>query len=163
VTTSNFTLALVTLLFFLSCNQTTEPTGDGRIVWYEGIDGVQLGQDSSTVVHLLGDPSNITPLDSLGISFEYLTGPHAGLVISVYPTPGPHGSGVHTVLAKAPFTGQTDKGIGIQSTRQQVHDRYGTPSDAREFFDWYIRDSIMTVLNYESDVVNLIAVAKIDE
>jgi hypothetical protein len=151
-------LAFASILLMLGCDKTVEPTGDGRIVFFEGIDGVRFGQDTATVVQRLGRPNVIEPLDSISITLRYTTGSHAGLTLSYYLTPGLQGQGITTMLVQAPYSGQTSKGIGIQSLRNDVVVRHGAPAIATEISDtWTLNDSIATVIFYDGDRVELIA------
>lgn len=111
----------------ISCDNGVAPNDNDRIVLYESVDGVRIGDDAAMVIRKLGQPSSVVQGDFPGVRFEYHDGVHATMNIVIYdPTAIP--SGVVSLAVFAPYSGKTEEGIGIGSTHQEVLEGLGEPS-----------------------------------
>ncbi len=123
VATAMFTLALL-----CGCGL-IDPADDARIIVAESIDDVRLGDDTTAVIRKLGRPDYIGLGDFAGVIYDYTTGAHAGMSVSIwYVTP----KGARSIGVSAPYTGTTRSGIGIGTTRSRVIEVLGVPYSTKD-------------------------------
>ena len=115
------------MFFFINCQNSDSLSPnqkDGRIVFGSNIDGIKIGDDSSTVISVLGKPDNVGIGDFPGVSFEYTVGEYAGMSIVIWTETG---EGVKSVWVSNSYSGKTATLIGIGSTREELHQSYRQP------------------------------------
>lgn len=130
---SLFSLAIV--LSSISCHdagvEVVKPDegGVGIILPGIGIEGIALGNSEETVAQKLGKPSAKGWADGLyrgWRTYAYWEGQHAGLEIYFIDNGDSYGpADVLTVLS--PYGGKTSEGIGLGSSLETVHQKYGKP------------------------------------
>ncbi|HET6568001.1 MAG TPA: hypothetical protein VFG50_08545, partial [Rhodothermales bacterium] len=93
-----------------------------RIVWGESIEGVEIGDDSATVVQKLGHPA-YWPQEGGGVTLRYLEGRLNTTNVFVTKTVG-----VFLVEVQKPYGGMTKEGVQIGMIRGEALRRLGKPS-----------------------------------
>jgi hypothetical protein len=120
---------LLTACFVLACERPfVEPPADerGRIVLGVSVDGARLGEDTSTVFVKLGPPARIVR-GGANIRFFFDVGPAAGVELYFDVEPSGFLSARSAFRITAPYDGQTEEGIGIDSRRAEVIESIGEP------------------------------------
>jgi len=154
---TRFLIATCALLLLpISCTDLGPETNAGRIVWNTSIDRIAHGDDSLTVVRKLGPPSAINsgispgdaPVAFNGCTLYYTSGSHAGLMIVIWRQPSSWGVGARYISAGPPYAGTTREGIGLGSTRDEVHRAFGPASESGHSTDWYIGTVNRTMVAY---------------
>lgn len=131
-----FALILVSLLLTSpGCDQSDPSESNARIT-EDGVDGVKFGDTIIDIRRILGDPQVISHLDGPLRSWYgagYTTGEHAGLTVYSINIAGQPDTTVpvDAFVIRAPFGGQTSKGIEIGSTKQGLVDAFGEPELVR--------------------------------
>jgi hypothetical protein len=145
------------ILMPLNCTDLGPESDAGRIVWNTSIERILHGDDSLTVVRKLGPPNAITsgllpgdaPVAFPGCTLHYTSGSHAGLMIVIWRQPSSSwGLGARYISAGPPYTGTTKEGIGLGSTREEVHRAFGPPTESGHSIDWYIGPVNRTMVAY---------------
>jgi outer membrane protein assembly factor BamE (lipoprotein component of BamABCDE complex) len=114
-------------LTILACSNGVQPDATlGRIVMYESVDGVALGEDTMSVIQKLGRPSSIGVGDFPGVVFEYHEGVHATMSVVIY-NPSAIPSGVTSITVSSPYQGRTAEGVGLGMARDLVMATLGRP------------------------------------
>lgn len=103
---------------------------DPRIVWGESIEGVRLGDDSLSVIQRLGEPSSVGAEDYFFTSMYYFEGRLRET--DVYLWKGQ----VFNIRLIPPYKGQTQTGVGIGMSREDVLKRLGAPDRSPAFYDF---------------------------
>lgn len=110
----------------------------GRIIPWESIDGVNLGDTPDTVSKKLGKPKYEGVWDGAyasGIAYSYEEGNCAGLSVLFNDN--------KTVIAfdiNKPYSGTTKEGIGIGSSSKSLHDIYGVPNKITFTYETYYKN-----------------------
>jgi hypothetical protein len=118
---------LALLFFFQACKDTsTQPTDEGRIVLGVSIDNVEIGDDAPTVSQKLGPPNFVSQDDFKGFIYSYTEGKYSLMRVSLSEDMS-LGLGVIVVLVEPPYTGKTNSGFGIGSSREKALDILGLP------------------------------------
>jgi hypothetical protein len=136
---------------------------EGRIVWGKNIDGILIGDDSTTVIQKLGRPSGIGLGDFSGYIYEYYEGMFAGMSISISDdsTLG-LGFGVFAVHLQAPYNGTTNEGIGIGTSREVAITSFGLPNKSEGLFDLWLFEKIGWTIVYDTtNTIKAISFGKI--
>jgi hypothetical protein len=149
---------LFVISFLISCDQGVEPDPLlGRIIISESIDGVKIGDNTSTVILKLGPPTAISYPDFPGEIYEYSDGMHATMYVAIYAaseTP----SGVFSISVISPFNGKTSEGVGLGMDRNSVLAKIGNPTESPPTdngqLDRYIFEKVHFELFYENGVVS---------
>jgi len=122
---------LILFLFLLAgCNViNSDDQEQSRIILGESIDGVKIGDNTKTVIDKLGQPDEILMGDFAGYIYNYKNGIHAGLGVSIL---SEQGKGVSSIGISKPYSGKTISGIGIGSSRENVIQLLGKPTQSGE-------------------------------
>ena len=126
-----------TILFLLfifivisSCSNPMEAEDNTKIFPGKGIDKINLGDSVTKVRNEYGDKCN-------ELLFNYSYNGQQGTVhyievegegITFYFSSGV----VDFIVIKAPYSGVTEKGIGIGSTEEEVENKYGSPDSSTD-------------------------------
>ena len=118
---------------FIGCSKNPVNSEFGRIIPWESIDGVNLGDTPDAVNKKLGlydENFNWDGIYSGGMVYDYNDGFHAGLRVFIGDA-----DYVDDISVKSPYTGKTKEGIGIGSSLASVHDVYGVPDKTHSIND----------------------------
>ena len=121
-----------------SCSKNPVESEFGRIIPWESIDGVNLGDTPDTVNKKLGDPDGGGEWDgayAVGLLYMYEEGHYAGFEVLFI--------GYNTVIAlsiRKPYSGTTKEGIGIGSSLKSLHDIYGVPNKITNNYEKYYKN-----------------------
>lgn len=86
-----------------------------RIILGKSIDDVEIGDDSTTVIANLGEPDEIALGDYAGYFFLYTRGKHNGISVTIHSE-----KGAQAINVRSPYSGVTETGIGIGTSREMV-------------------------------------------
>lgn len=75
--------AVLTLALMCGCGL-VDGGNDARIVLGDNIDDVRIGDDTMAVIRKLGRPDHIAIGDFDGVIYQYTTGAHAGMSITIW-------------------------------------------------------------------------------
>ena len=150
------TMKSVFLVFFFvaGCAKSIEPdTSLGRIIINDNIDGVKLGDNDTTVIQKIGEPSSKIFPAFPALIFAYNQGVHATMSTIIYyqnATP----SGVRSITVSSPYQGKTQEGIGIGSSRNYVVSKLGNPTESVKvdgvLFDRYVLEKSIFEIGYDT-------------
>jgi hypothetical protein len=152
---------LVLILFFcfalVGCSGGVEPDPlFGRIIVNKSIDGVEMGDDTTTVIQKLGHPSFIGYGDFPGVAFQYSEGVHAGLSLVIF-DPFATPNGVTSISVLEPYQGRTSNGVGLGMDRNSVLARLGSPTDSSRTdagqVNRYVFDKVVFHVWYTGNIV----------
>ena len=154
-------LSVVAFLMGAGCNlfdtngSADEPAA--RIVFGESIEGLRIGDDSTTVVETLGAPDEMAQDDFNGDIFRYTEGELALTEVAVSRDSG-LGLGVIDVRVSAPYGGRTKGGTGIGTPRGEVLEELGPPDivDASGRYATYLFEANAFVVEYRDEKIFLI-------
>jgi len=123
---------LIIISFFLiiisqGCTHTTESQGNFPIIWGKSIEGVSIGDDSTTVVRKLGNPTAIQWGDFDGYIFYYDAGSKYNRMEILIVKGHALNLGVISMQVYSPYKGTTKDGIGIGITREKTISILGQP------------------------------------
>ena len=156
------TMKGVFLVFFFvaGCAKSIEPnTSLARIIINDNIDGVKLGDDYTTVIQKIGEPSSTVFPGRPAVMFVYNEGVHATMSIIIYQNATP--SGVRSITVSSPYQGKTQEGIAVGSSRSYVLSKLGNPTESVKFdsvlFDRYILDKSIFQIAYDTVFVRSLA------
>lgn len=137
-----------------------------RIIFGKSIDGLTINMDSTEVIDLLGPPNEILIGDFSGVIFLYTQGKHARLSVTIYTV---HNStrlqGVVTVFASAPYSGKSEDGVSIGSSRQMTlrfvgqPDESGEGSQAGSIVDRYFYDTNVFIILYSDGQIEAVGMS----
>jgi hypothetical protein len=130
--TNIFVVILFPLVLFLcdacksSPTQSKDDSDTSSIIFGKSIEGIEIGDDSITVIRKLGQPTQILDGDFNGYILVYAEGilNYTNVFISNDLTLG---LGVIVVSIDGPFQGRSKDSIGIGSERYFVISKIGTP------------------------------------
>lgn len=102
-----------------------------KIIFGKSMEGIEIGNDSITVIQKLGKPSAIGIGDFKGYILEYTEGRlnYMSIIIS---NDNLLGLGVINVNVESPYQGKSKDSIGIDSDRNFVINRIGIPDTTYE-------------------------------
>ncbi|MEI7905779.1 MAG: hypothetical protein WCI84_00330 [Bacteroidota bacterium] len=153
----------VFIFLFTSCQHTTTPEPQSQIVLGDNIEGVQIGDDSSTVVRKLGKPSYIGDGDMNGYIFQYTEGRLAYTFVTISKDPL-FGLGTISVSLEGPYAGKTKDGIKIKCEREFVLGKIGVPDTSFAgsplTYDIYYFNKNGFTFTYENQIVHRIIMSK---
>lgn len=135
------TCFLLVLALTSSCTKSkspveAEPAPPMGIVWGESIEGVAIGDDSSSVVAKLGPPTSIAIGDFAGYTLFYEKGNLARTFVTIS-TDDKLILGVIGVTVTPPYKGATKSGIGLGSERNSVINQIGQPDEIADYAEIY--------------------------
>ena len=117
----------------LACDPDAPFSAEARVIPCKGVDGVAFGQTWAEVEAALGPPSLVGWADGIyrgWRSYAYLEGPSAGLSVDfLIEDDGASFGPVDMFMLEPPYSGKTQKGIGIGSSLGEVEDVYGEPAN----------------------------------
>lgn len=98
-----------------------------RIIMYESIEGIKLGDDSLSVIEKLGEPNHIEYPNFNGYSLVYQRGSigNAEIIrVDLYPVDS---ASVVAISVDGSYSGKTEEGIGLGANREEVISKIGYP------------------------------------
>lgn len=132
-------LLLLTFAWF-GCKKDDDSTGDPiateQIIPGEGITDLKIGDVAQKAI----DKYGTTPLSYGSSNNQYthfLIYGSKGIAVYCEPTPEATFNGqmkIKSIVLSSPFSGKTDKSIGIGSKKSEVKAAYGEPTSSSEFF-----------------------------
>ena len=164
-----FWLILVTAIF--DCGKNKNPVNstspeipevdDSRIVFGQSIDGIKIGDNDSTVIAKLGQPTRIFKGDFTGFIYCYEEDTSAFTYVGISDDLA-LGQGVIGVTVEVRYQGKSKDGIGIGSERDFVIDKIGQPDAAfgkNLLQDSYFYDKNTFAMIYENQRALAISMA----
>ncbi len=127
-----------------------------RIILGQSIEGVEIGDDSLTVINKLGEPDYVGEGDFDGYIFYYTKGSLSDTYVFISKDRA-LGLGVIGVHVEGTYRGKTKHGITVNSGRDFVINVLGTPSKTQENFpivydDYYYSKNIFGFEYYDKQV-----------
>ncbi|KAB2848493.1 MAG: T9SS type A sorting domain-containing protein [Ignavibacterium sp.] len=98
-----------------------------RIIMYESIEGIRLGDDSLSVIEKLGEPSHIEYPNFNGYTLVYQRGAIGNVEIvrvDLYPVDS---ASVVAISVEGSYIGKTKEGVGLGTSRDEVISKIGYP------------------------------------
>ena len=128
----------------------------GRIIPFESIDGVNLGDTMNTVEKKLGTHDGEFRWDGIyggGKGYEYNEGFYAGLEVCFMGD-----DYVEGLFVREPYSGRTKEGIGIGSYFALLHDVYGMPNESSPNHEIYYYNDRLFYIHYENSFIKLVQI-----
>jgi flagellar hook assembly protein FlgD len=114
---------------------------EARVILYQSIDGVKMGDDSLTVISKLGVPNYISYADLDGYVLHYYDkNMGRDFAITLYPTSAPK---VYCIHAVGIYSGKTKEGVKIGMYREEMLKLLGMPTYTDPIpatYDYYYKD-----------------------
>ena len=153
-------LSIVAFLVWAGCSLfDTNGSADDpepRIVFGESLEGLRIGDDSTTVVETLGAPDEMAQDDFNGDIFRYTEGELALTEVAVSRDSG-LGLGVIDVRVSAPYGGRTKGGTGVGTPRGEAVAELGEPDTVLErstgTLEIYLFESNIFKIDYREGMV----------
>jgi len=134
-----------------SCGKNPVESEFGRIIPWESVDDVYLGDTLDTVSKKLGKPNIMGHWDGVyvgGILNFYEEGYYAGINVFF------HNNTVITLRVKKPYSGTTKEGIGIGSSLKSLHDIYGRPNIITNNYEIYFKNDRSFVIGCSDNYID---------
>jgi len=135
-----------------SCSKNPVDSEFGRIIPWESIDGVNLGDTPDTVNKKLGDPDSAGEWDGAyagGLACMYEEGHYAGFAVLFI--------GHNTVISlsiRKPYSGTTKESIGIGSSLKSLQDIYGVPNKITNNYESYYKNDRSFGIVYKDNYID---------
>ena len=140
------------VLLISGCGKNPLKSESERVVPWESIDGVNLGDTPDIVNNKLGTPNikiDWYGVYAGGIGYWYEEGHYGGLNVIF--------NGNNTVIAlsiKKPYSGTTKEGIGIDSSLESLHDIYGVPNKITNNYERYFKNDRSFGIEYNNSNID---------
>ena len=146
---------------FSACkkDETTTPAVVTEIIPGQGLKDVKIGDAAQKAFDAYGSVADAY-FEVAGQYFHYLTYVGKGVTVNLEPTTSATlnlATKINDLQVAAPFSGKTEKSIGIGITRSEVKTAYGDPDNAFGDTDIY---EIGISFEYDNDKVALIFIEK---
>ena len=153
-------LSIVAFLVWAGCSLfDTNGSADDpepRIVFGESLEGLRIGDDSTTVVETLGAPDGIAYDDFNGETYVYSEGEWAHIEVTIS-RDARLGLGVFDIRVSAPYDGRTAGGTGIGIPRGEAVAELGEPDTVLErstgTLEIYLFESNIFKIDYREGMV----------
>jgi hypothetical protein len=151
---------LLSLAFF-ACkkDEDSTPTPTVEIIPGQGLKDVKIGDTAQKAFDIYGSVAD-SYFEIAGQYFHYLLYLGKGITVNLEPTTSETlnlNTKINDFQLSAPFSGKSDKNIGIGSTRSEVKTAYGDPNNSFGDVDIY---TIGISFAYENDKVVEIYIEK---
>ncbi len=156
-------LLLISASMIIACGSDTEnpnetPEEKEMIIPGVGTDMISLGETGQAAIDIYGEiADSYTSVN--GAYYHFLLYPSDGVSFYLEPNDSETldlSKAINRIELRSPYSGKTEEGIGIESTKEEVMRVYGEPSRSSEFFgDEYGEQGITFIYNEEDIVENI--------